>query len=281
MKAFIALTKPGLVVMLVLTTCVGFYLGSDGLLKWLDLIHVIFGTMLAAGGTLSLNQYMEREEDALMHRTQMRPLPGGKLQPREALIFGVGITAVGLLYLGLVVNVLSCLVAAAITITYLFIYTPLKSRTTLSTVFGAIPGGLPPVIGWAGARNELGVEAGILFAILFLWQMPHALALAWLYKDDYARAGFQLLPAVDPEGRFTSIQILVHCFVLIVVSLVPTIIGLTGEIYFYTTFLAGLGLIVFAIHLTVTRTLTSARKLFFVTLIFLLVQFSTMAFDKI
>ncbi len=281
MKDFIALTKPGLVIMLVLTTCVGFYLGSDGPVDWLLLLHTLAGTALAAGGTLALNQFIERDRDALMRRTRSRPLPAGKLRPAQALGFGVAITAAGLLYLALVVNLLSCSVTAAITATYLFLYTPLKHRTTLSTVFGAVPGALPPVTGWAAARNDLGLEAGVLFAILFLWQMPHALALAWLFREDYARAGFQLLPAVDPEGRFTSVQILINCLALTAFSLVPTILGIAGVLYFYVALAAGLGLLAFAIHLTVTRTLASARTLFFASLVFLLVQFSVMAYDKV
>ncbi|MYH17896.1 MAG: protoheme IX farnesyltransferase [Gemmatimonadetes bacterium] len=281
MKDFIALTKPGLVIMLVLTTCVGFYLGSDGPVDWLRLLHTLAGTALAAGGTLALNQFMERDRDAMMRRTRKRPLPAGKLRPAQALGFGVSITVAGLLYLALVVNVLSCAVTALITVTYLFLYTPLKHRTTLSTVFGAVPGALPPVTGWAAARNELGLEAGVLFAILFLWQMPHALALAWLFREDYARAGFQLLPAVDPDGRFTSVQILINCLALTAFSLVPTILGISGVVYFYAAFAAGLGLLAFAIHLTVTRTQASARNLFIASLVFLLVQFSVMAYDKV
>lgn len=281
MKDFIALTKPGLVIMLVLTTCVGFYLGSDGPVDWLRLLHTLAGTALAAGGTLALNQFMERDRDAMMRRTRKRPLPAGKLRPAQALGFGAAITVAGLLYLALVINVLSCVVTALITATYLFLYTPLKHRTTLSTVFGAVPGALPPVTGWAAARNELGLEAGVLFAILFLWQMPHALALAWLFREDYARAGFQLLPAVDPDGRFTSVQILINCLALTAFSLVPTILGISGVVYFYAAFAAGLGLLAFAIHLTVTRTQASARNLFFASLVFLLVQFSVMAYDKV
>ncbi len=281
MKDFIALTKPGLVIMLVLTTCVGFYLGSDGPVDWLRLLHTLAGTALAAGGTLALNQFMERDRDAMMRRTRKRPLPAGKLRPAQALGFGAAITVAGLLYLALVINVLSCVVTALITATYLFLYTPLKHRTTLSTVFGAVPGALPPVTGWAAARNELGLEAGVLFAILFLWQMPHALALAWLFREDYARAGFQLLPAVDPDGRFTSVQILINCLALTAFSLVPTILGISGVVYFYAAFAAGLGLLAFAIHLTVTRTEASARNLFIASLVFLLVQFSVMAYDKV
>ena len=281
MKDFIALTKPGLVMMVVLTTCIGFYLGSIGPFDWLLLIHTLIGTSLSAGGSLALNQFIERDRDAMMHRTQKRPLPSGRLQPRQALWFGGGITTFGMAYLALLVNVLSCLVTISITASYLFLYTPLKKRTTLSTVFGAIPGALPPVTGWAAARNEIGLESGILFTIMFLWQLPHALALAWMYRDDYARAGFQLLPIVDPDGRVTSTQILINCLALTAVSLTPTIIGLTGILYFFVALGAGLGFLGFAVHLTITRTSASARKLFFASLLFLLVQFVTMAIDKV
>lgn len=281
MKDFIALTKPGLVMMVVLTTCIGFYLGSIGPFDWLLLIHTLIGTSLSAGGSLALNQFIERDRDAMMHRTQKRPLPSGRLQPRQALWFGVGITIFGMAYLALLVNVLSCLVTISITTSYLFLYTPLKQRTTLSTVFGAIPGALPPVTGWAAARNEIGLESGVLFTIMFLWQLPHALALAWMYRDDYARAGFQLLPIVDPDGRVTSTQILINCLALTAVSLTPTIIGLTGMLYFFVALGAGLGFLGFAVHLTITRTSASARKLFFASLLFLLVQFVTMAIDKV
>lgn len=281
MKDFIVLTKPGLVVMLVLTTCVGFYLGTDGPVSWFRLLHTLAGTALAAGGTLALNQFMERDRDALMKRTRMRPLPAGTLRPIQALGFGLALTLIGLFYLALMVNVLSSLVTAVITITYLFLYTPLKHRTTLSTVFGAVPGALPPVTGWTAARDELSVEAGVLFAILFLWQMPHALALAWQFREDYARAGFILLPAVDPDGRFTSVQILINCLALMAFSLVPTVLGIAGILYFYIAFLAGLGLLAFAIHLAITRTQASARNLFLASLVFLMIQFSVMAYDKI
>ena len=281
MKDFIALTKPGLVMMVVLTTCIGFYLGSIGPFDWLLLIHTLVGTSLSGGGSLALNQFIERDRDATMHRTQKRPLPSGRLKPHQALWFGVGITIFGITYLALLVNVLSCLVTISITASYLFLYTPLKQRTTLSTVIGAIPGALPPVTGWVAVRNEIGLESGILFTIMFLWQLPHALALAWMYRDDYARAGFQLLPMVDPDGRVTSTQILINCLALTAVSLTPTIIGLTGILYFFVALGAGLGFLGFAVHLTITRTSASARKLFFASLLFLLVQFVTMAIDKV
>jgi protoheme IX farnesyltransferase len=281
LTAFIALTKPGLVMMLVMTTCIGFYLGTPEDIHLLLLLHTLIGTSLSAGGTLALNQFLERDRDALMRRTQKRPLPAGRLTPEQALRFGVGVTVGGLAYLALLVNLLSGLVTAVITVTYLFLYTPLKHRTTLSTVAGAIPGALPPVTGWVAARGEIGLEAVVLFAIMFLWQLPHALALAWLFRDDYARAGFYLLPIVDPDGRATSLQIFINCLALTAVSLVPSVIGLTGALYFYVALAAGLILLGFALHLTLTRSLASARNLFFASLVYLLAQFMTMAIDKV
>ena len=280
MSDFIALTKPRLVLMLVLTTCVGFYLGTVGDLDWWLLLHTWIGTGLAAGGTLALNQFMERDRDALMRRTMKRPLAAGRLDPGQALWFGVLITVAGLLYLVLVVNILSGVVTAVITITYLFLYTPLKHRTSLSTMAGAIPGALPPVTGWVAARGDIGLEAAVLFLIMFLWQLPHSLALAWMFREDYARAGFQLLPILDPKGEITSLQILINCLALVVVSLVPSVIGMTGEVYFAVALIAGLVFLGYALQLARTRTTRAARKLFLVSLVYLFAQFLTLALDK-
>jgi protoheme IX farnesyltransferase len=280
LRDFLALTKPGLALMTVLTALVGFYLGASGPMEGLLLFHTLVGTGLAAGGTLALNQFIERDRDALMTRTQKRPLPAGRLKPGPALWFGGTLTAGGLLYLALLVNLLSSGVTGLITVTYLFFYTPLKHRTTLSTVVGAIPGALPPVTGWTAARGEIGLEALVLFAIMFLWQLPHALALAWLFRDDYARAGFQLLPMLDPDGSITSFQIFINCLALTAVSLLPTIIGMTGILYFFVALIAGLVFLGFAVRLTMTRSLSAARSLFFVSLLYLLVEFVTMAIDK-
>lgn len=277
---FIALTKPRLVMMVVLTTCVGFYLGTPGRINWWLLLHTLIGTGLSAGGTLALNQFLERDRDALMRRTMKRPLPAGRVNPEPALRFGMLVTGVGLLYLSLIVNVLSGFVAAVITATYLFLYTPLKHRTSLSTMVGAIPGALPPIIGWVGARGEVGLEAAVLFTIMFLWQLPHSLALAWLFRDDYARAGFQLLPVLYPDGAVTSFHILINCLALLAVSLVPSVIGLTGEVYFFIALFAGLVFLGFALNLAWKRSLIAARYLFLVSLVYLFTQFMTMALDK-
>ena len=193
---FFALTRPRVVLMVMITTLVGFYLASVGTPDYLRLIQTLLGLGFAAGGTLALNQYLERDLDARMERTRLRPLPDGRLRPRQALIFGIAITGGGLLHLAIFVNPLSALVTAISVGSYLFVYTPLKRKTSLCSIVGAVPGALPPVIGWGAARGELGLEAWVLFGILFFWQIPHSLAIARLYREDYARAGIRVLPVV-------------------------------------------------------------------------------------
>ncbi|MGZ8465435.1 MAG: heme o synthase, partial [Candidatus Binatia bacterium] len=197
---FVELAKPRVVLMVLITTFVGFYLGSEQVPNYLVLAQTLIGTALAAGGTLALNQYMERDTDAVMQRTQRRPLPDGRLQPREAVWFGLAVTVLGLVYLALTVNLLSACVTSFITISYLLFYTPLKRRSSLCMLVGAVPGALPPVIGWVATRGMVEVDAWVLFAIMFLWQVPHTLAIARLYRDDYAKAGIMFLPVIEPEG---------------------------------------------------------------------------------
>jgi protoheme IX farnesyltransferase len=267
--------------MVLVTTSVGFYLGSWGALEYVRLVHTLVGTALAAGGTIALNQFLERDVDALMRRTRLRPLPDGRLQPTEALAFGAAITAGGLLYLTLAVNPLSGLITAIIVSSYLFAYTPLKQKTPFCTVVGAFPGALPPVIGWAAARGEIGLEAWVLFAILFLWQLPHSLAIAMLYRDDYARAGFRLLPVVDPDGRSTGRQIVSNCLALLAVGLLPTLIGLAGVVYFFAALTLGIVFLWYGIDLAVSRSRAGARRLLSVSLVYLPVLLALMAFDKV
>ena len=227
---FCELTKPRIVLMVLITAFVGYYAGSGSVPDYLQLLQMLLGTALAAGGTLTLNQFLERETDALMDRTCRRPLPDGRLQPNDALWFGIALTVLGLAYLALAVNVLSALVAAAITMSYLWAYTPMKRFSPLCVPVGAVPGALPPVIGWVAARGELSVDAWVLFAIMFLWQIPHTLAIACLYRDDFAKAGIQFLPVIEPDGESTNRQIIVHCSALLVVGLLPTLIGLAGAL---------------------------------------------------
>src|SRR6266704_2541867 len=213
----LSLTKPRVVVMILVTTLVGYYVGVSGTPDYVRMLHLVLGTLLAAGGTLALNQYWERDVDARMERTRTRPLPDGRLMPLEALLFGGGLTLTGVFYLAAGVNALAAAVTAAIVVLYLFAYTPLKLRSPLCTLVGAVPGALPPVTGWVAARDDFGAGAWVLFGILFLWQLPHTLAIARLYQSDYARAGVRLLPVVDAEGTSTERQIVTGCLALLAV----------------------------------------------------------------
>jgi protoheme IX farnesyltransferase len=278
---YLALAKPRVVVMVLAVTMAGFYMGTTGTADWVSLLHLLIGVALAAGGTLALNQYMEREEDALMRRTQLRPLPDGRVQPLSALCFGVVMTITGLLYTTVVVHTLAGLVTAAIACSYLFWYTPLKLKTSLCSIVGAIPGALPPVTGWVAARGELSSEVWVLFAVMFLWQLPHSLAIAWLYREDYARAGFQILPVIHPDGYSTGRQIMTNCLALLGVGLLPTLIGLTGPVYFVTAFILGLVFLGFGIDMARSRTAEAARRLVLASLVYLPVVFLLMVVDKV
>jgi heme o synthase len=278
---YLALTKARVVAMVLITASVGFYLASPGPLNWLLLCHTLIGVALAAGGTLALNQYLERDLDARMLRTKERPLPEGRLQPGEALGFGVAITASGLIYLLLLVNPLSGLVTAISVGSYLFLYTPLKQKTPLCVMIGAVPGALPPVTGWVAASGQWSLEAWVLFAILFLWQIPHSLSIAVLYREDYARANFQLLPVVEPEGTSTGRQIVVHSLALLAVGLLPTTLQLAGVVYFITAFILGIAMLVCGVMLARSYSHVAARRLLFASLIYLPALLVMMAVDKV
>jgi len=277
----LALTKPRVVVMILVTTLVGYYVGLTGAPDYVRMLHLIVGTLLAAGGTLALNQYSERQVDALMERTRMRPLPDGRLQPLEALLFGTGITVLGIAYLAAFVGALSAAVTATTAVLYLFAYTPLKVRTALCTIVGAVPGALPPVTGWVAARDDLSLGAWVLFGILFLWQLPHTLAIARLYRDDYARAGVRVLPVVDVDGSTTERQIVTACLALLAVSLLPTLIGLTGGVYFTGALLLGLTFAVLGGWQALAPSTVSARRVLYASLLYLPALLALLAFDKI
>jgi len=278
---FLELTKPRVSLMVLVTMFVGFYLGSEHGAGYLRLIESLIGTALAAGGTLALNQFLERRADALMARTRHRPLPDGRMQPTEALLFGVGLTAAGLLILALTVNALSALVTASIVGSYLFIYTPLKQRSSLCGVVGAVPGALPPVIGWTAATGGLSIEAWVLFAIMFFWQIPHTLAIARLYRDDFAKAGIQFLPVIESDGWTTGRQIITHSLALLVVSLLPTLLGLAGTVYFLAALLLGSGFLWYGIGLAISQSLAAARRLLLASLIYLPLLLVVMALDRV
>ncbi len=278
---FVTLTKPRVVLMVLVTTAVGYRLGSVGTSDWVRLLQTLAGTALAAAGTLALNQYLERGSDGLMRRTQRRALPSGRLTASEALVFGILATLVGLGYLAVVVGVLAAGVTLATSGIYLFLYTPLKRLTPLSTLVGAISGALPPLTGWAAARGELGSGGWILVAIVFLWQVPHTLAIGRLYQEDYARAGIRILPVVDPEGRSTERQIVVGSLALWAVALLPSLVGLTGSRYFFgAVALGGVFLACGIVH-ALGPSRASARQVVLASVLHLPLLFALMAFDAL
>jgi heme o synthase len=258
---FAALTKPRLNFLVVATAMAGYYLGA----RRVDLVllfHTVVGTALVAGGAAAFNQVMERDTDGLMRRTMSRPLPDGRLQPAAAAWFAAVISALGLIQLAWGANLLAAAVAATTLVSYLAIYTPLKRRTSLATLVGGIPGALPPVIGWAAARQTLSLEAWVLFSIVFLWQMPHFLAIAWMCRDDYRRAGLPMLPVVEADGRSTAGQVVLYSAVLIPVSLLPTVMGLAGPIYFVGAALLGTLFLLLGVQFALSRSSDTARRLF-------------------
>lgn len=277
---FVELGKPRLALMVLITTAAGFYLGSRAGAELLLLLPTLIGTGLAASGALALNQYLERGVDGQMNRTRQRPLPDGRLAAHEALLFGSFISVLGLAYLGLAVNWLCAAVTAFTTLSYLFAYTPLKTRTPLCTIVGAIPGALPPVTGWAAARGSIGIEAAVLFAILFLWQLPHSLAIARLYRDDYARGGILLLPVVEPDTRSTGRQVLSNTAALFLVALLPSAVGLAGRLYFGAALVFGSLFLWTALRFALRRDEHSARTVLFASLLYLPALLIVMTLDK-
>jgi protoheme IX farnesyltransferase len=278
---YLVLMKPRVILMVLAVTAAGFYVGTTGVPDWVCLVHLCIGVALAGGGVLALNQYIERDEDALMQRTRLRPLPDGRLQPLSVLCFGVITTVGGLLYLTFLVHALAGLVTSMTAFTYLFWYTPLKLKTSRCSVVGAIPGALPPVTGWVAARGTLDWEMWVLFAILYLWQLPHSLAIAWLYREDFARAGFRLLPVIHPDGRSTGRQIVANCLALLVVGLLPTWIGLAGPVYFVTAFVLGLAFLGFGVNVALSRTTEAAHRLLLASLVYLPLVYLLMVLDKV
>ena len=278
---YLALTKPRVVAMVLVTTAVGFHLGSVGSPLFLRLLYTLAGTALAAAGTLALNEYMERDVDARMERTRHRPLPEGRVHPGEALGLGCALLVAGVALLALAVEPLAAVVTAAIATIYLLLYTPLKRVSSLCSLVGAIPGALPPVAGWAAARGTLGPEPWILFAIMFLWQIPHTLAIGRMYRDDYARAGIRVLPVVDRDGRTTGLQAVTNCLALLPVALLPTVVGLAGAAYFLVALVLGLAFLWSAVGLARGGRAADARRLLFTSLVYLPVVLAVMALDKL
>jgi len=278
---FLTLTKPRLNLLVLLTTFAGMYLAAPHGVAPLTLLHTLIGTALVAGGASALNQVWERETDGLMRRTRTRPVPDGRLQPGESTRFGIVLSLVGLAQLAIGVNLESAAVAALTLGSYVFLYTPLKRRTWLSTLVGAFPGALPPIIGWAAATDEISLAAITLFAIVFFWQIPHFLAIAWLYREDYARAGLPLLPVIEPDGRSTGRQAFAFAAGLLPVSIAPAFFGLAGPVYVTAAVILGVALLGLSAQFARERSTGSARRLFLASIIYLPVLWAVLVADRL
>jgi protoheme IX farnesyltransferase len=281
MAVFADLVKARLTTLVLLTMLVGFYLGWRGAMDFVLMFHMLAATALVASGAAALNQLLEREYDAKMRRTQDRPLPSGRLQPATVAIFGGVSSVAGLIYLALAVNLLTSVLGAVTLVSYLFIYTPLKRVTWLNTAIGAIPGALPPLMGWTAARNELSGEGWALFAILAFWQIPHFFAIAWMYRDDYAKAGFVMLPNVDDGSRRTSQQTVSHTLALFIASLCPFLLNMAGPVYLAAAIILGAGFLFCAIQFSRQLTLARARQLFLASILYLPLLLAIMCWDKV
>ena len=263
------LVKARLSLLVLLTTLVGFLIAWRGPIPWVLLTATLLGTALCAGGAAALNQWMERDIDARMKRTRERPLPAGRMSPRDALLFGLLFSLAGIAILGLFTNLRAAFLAFATIAIYIVVYTPMKRMSSLNTLVGAIPGALPPLIGWVAARGSYSLEGGLLFATLFFWQMPHFLAIAWMFRDDYKAGGCVMLTDSDPDGLMTGRQALLYSICLIVISLLPGFLGFNSPLYFYGARLLGLAFSAFAAIFLLRRDRDSARNLFFASIIYL------------
>src|SRR5579863_8457220 len=280
MKDYIALTKPRITWLILMSTGVGYFFGAKNGWHWLVLLHTIIGTGLIASGTAALNQWYEREADSKMRRTQARPLPSGRLDAGKALVFAIAISVVGFVELWFGANALCALLGLITLLTYLLVYTPLKQRSPHSTTVGSIPGAMPPLIGFAAASGTLTWDAWVLFAILLLWQFPHFYAIAWMYKDDYARAGIRMLPVVEPDGKSTARRILLYSIALIPISLMPKFFSMAGNIYLYGALALGLAFVYYGMRIRTDRTRLQARRVLLASVVYLPLLFSLMLFDR-
>lgn len=288
-RDYVELTKPRITWLILMSTGIGYFFGLRGASNWWQflsnlhfwpLLHTLVGTGLIASGTAALNQWYERDADRLMRRTAQRPLPTGRVSANGALAFGILLSVAGFLELWLGVNLLAGSIGVFTLASYLFFYTPLKQRTWWSTTIGAIPGAMPPVIGYAAAAGTLTLQSSVLFAILFLWQFPHFYSIAWMYKEDYARAGIRMLPVVEPDCRSTARQILLYGMVLIPVSLLPGILGMSGRIYLVGALLLGLFYLYSGVRVTLERTLSRARGVLLTSVLYLPLIYGLMLIDR-
>ena len=277
---YIALTKPRVTWLILMSTGVGYFFGARNGWHLVTLIHTIIGTGLIASGTAALNQWYEREADAKMRRTQARPLPAGRLDAGKALVFAILISVAGFAELWFGANPLAAMLGLFTLLCYLFVYTPLKQRSPHSTTIGSIPGAMPPLIGFAAASGTLTWDAWVLFAILFLWQFPHFYAIAWMYKEDYARAGIRMLPVVEPDGKSTARRILLYSIALIPISLMPKFFAMAGNVYLYGAIALGLAFLYYGLRIRWDRTRQQARHVLLASVVYLPVLFSLMLFDR-
>jgi protoheme IX farnesyltransferase len=266
---YLALTKPRLNILVVATSAAGYYLGAPGGPHLLPMAQAVAGTALVAGGAAVLNQVYERDTDKLMRRTRMRPLPDGRVSVNDARVFGLLLAAAGMALLAVAANALAALLALSTLVTYLVLYTPMKRRSSIATLVGAVPGALPPLIGWTAAHGSLSMGGWSLFAIVFLWQIPHFMAIAWMYREDYRSAGFPMLPVVEPDGRSTGRQAVIYAAFLVPVSLAPAFVGVSGLAYFWIALVLGAALLALAARFALARNERSARALFFGSIIYL------------
>lgn len=280
MKDYIALTKPRITWLILMSTGVGYFFGARGGWHWLTLLNTILGTGLIASGTAALNQWYERAADAKMKRTQGRPLPAGRISANKALIFAILISVAGFIELFAGVNALTGWLGLFTLLSYLFIYTPLKLRSPHSTTIGAVPGAMPPLIGFAAASGTLTWDAWILFAILFFWQFPHFYAIAWMYREDYERAGIRMLPVVEPDGESTARRILAYSLILVPISLVPKFLSMTGNLYLAGALALGLLFLYAGVRVTFDRTRQQARRVLLASVIYLPVLYGLMLLDR-
>jgi heme o synthase len=280
MKDYIELTKPRITWLILMSTAVGYYFGHSGDWQFWAVLHTILGTGLIASGTAALNQWYERDADRMMRRTKGRPIPSGRLSASRGLAFGILLSVAGFAELAAGLNLLTGLLGLATLIAYLFAYTPLKQRTHLSTLVGAFPGAMPPVIGYAAARGQLTAEAGVLFLILFLWQFPHFLSIAWMYREDYARAGIVMLPVVQPSGEGTARQIVLYSLALIPASLAPSLLGMSGKIYLVGALVLGLAYLYSGVRVAVDRTVLRARHVLMTSVVYLPLIYGLMLLDR-
>jgi heme o synthase len=266
---YIEMTKPSIMFLVLVTTVLGFYFAEGGIHHPLLLLWTLLGSALTCGGAAVLNQYLERDADALMNRTKRRPLPTGLITPADALGFGIVLVLTGLAVLCLKVNLLTAFLSLLTCFLYVLVYTPMKKMSWLNTTIGAIPGAIPPMGGWAAATNGLDMGAWVLFLIMFAWQHPHFYAIAWIFKDDYKKAGFKMLPVVYPDGKFTIAQIMAFSFALIGFSVMPTMIGMSGKIYFWGALVLGAGLLYFAHLFQKEQSTLNARKVLGASVVYL------------